>query len=446
MSFASFSFRPLLVASRTTCMLIVSLFPQGLYSNIWTPDLEDARDANGKCKKLHNVMLFIYGARSSVELHTPILDENGQSHLTYSGELFAALHETILVTFNYRDVLLATMYLENEFSGNLALFDQNLAMQFVKKHIGSFCGNGENLTVFGHSLGAMFISAHLISKYSRDLIANAILQSSSVFFTNNFPVSKNEIMINSFRAINDLGCHNYSESLVDVGSLSKRIKSKFFEKRGGGHYLKGELFAAELTRNWYRFESKLEAGNNLEKDDYIDRDLIQLVKLLSKYVDVACLQRLPMERLMEMEESTNADWAIYYDFDFIDTESYLNYKLFNKLDLNPNVNILAGLVSEEQGAGLYFLLEDKKLLRKYYTDQFNAPVIPKEDCKQIIKDSNILQTGEFLIYCFPFEINQPVSLNRETRVQTVDGRFLHERNEMETDKRFLRIVYQSPIG
>lgn len=46
-----------------------------------------------------------------------MLDENKKAHLSYSGKLFAALHDTILVIFNYRDRLFSTMYLKDEFPG-----------------------------------------------------------------------------------------------------------------------------------------------------------------------------------------------------------------------------------------------------------------------------------------------------------------------------------------
>ena len=338
-------------------------------------------------------MIYIYGGKAFIYSQTPLSDENNKTHLSYSGELFSALQDTILVTINNRHDLLATMWLANEFSGNLALFDQNVALQFVKKYIGNFCGDSEKLTVFGNSFGASCVTAHLISKYSKDLINNAILQSSSAFFKSYTPVSKREVMVNSFLGISSLGaCTNYSDSAIDVDRLGERIKSRFFERRDDQHYLKTALFVKELKKNWYEFESKLVAGSNLEKDDYIDPDVVELIGLLSKYVDADCLQRLPMEKLIEVEASAEQEWSIYYDLDFIDAEAYFEYKLFNRLKLNPKVNILAGNVLEETGGEAFFLTKDK-----YYYDQFNAPNIPKEDAKElIIKKSIKLKTGEFL--------------------------------------------------
>ena len=112
----------------------------------------------------------------------PFLDRNNKSHLTLSGDHFAALHNTILVTLNFRADLFSSLYLENEFHGNLALFDQNLAFKWIKQHIGDYCGDERKLTLVGHSQGARAAGLHLVSKYSKDLFNNAIMQSFSPFF------------------------------------------------------------------------------------------------------------------------------------------------------------------------------------------------------------------------------------------------------------------------
>ena len=79
--------------------------------------------------------------------------------------------------------MFATLYLDDdEYVGNLALFDQNLAISWVKKHIGEFCGDDERITVFGQSFGANFLSIQLLSNYSQHLIDNAILQSGFTLF------------------------------------------------------------------------------------------------------------------------------------------------------------------------------------------------------------------------------------------------------------------------
>lgn len=73
-----------------------------LYANIWTPDLENARDANGKCKKLYTVMIYLVGGKSSIYQTLPFKTKNeNDDYLLYSGELMA-LQDSILFIFNFR--------------------------------------------------------------------------------------------------------------------------------------------------------------------------------------------------------------------------------------------------------------------------------------------------------------------------------------------------------
>lgn len=153
-----------------------------LYLNLWTPNL-DGLKADGVCKSKKNVMVYIVGSNSSIYQMFPFADAEDRAFIAYNGQLFAALHDTIIVIFNYRQRLFATFYLDDgEHVGNLALFDQNLAISWVKKHIGEFCGNDERITVFGQSFGANFLSIQLLSNYSKTLIDNAILQSGFSLF------------------------------------------------------------------------------------------------------------------------------------------------------------------------------------------------------------------------------------------------------------------------
>lgn len=72
--------------------------------------------------------------------------------------------------------------MENEFTGNLGLFDQNSVLRWTKKYIGDFCGDDNKLTLFGNSFGSYSTGLHLISRYSKHLINNAIMQSNGGLF------------------------------------------------------------------------------------------------------------------------------------------------------------------------------------------------------------------------------------------------------------------------
>jgi carboxylesterase type B len=75
--------------------------------------------------------------------------------------------EVILVTINYRLGVLGFLSLENKIApGNLGLRDQNLALQWVSKHISNFGGDPNKVTLFGLSAGAQSTNYHILSPLS----------------------------------------------------------------------------------------------------------------------------------------------------------------------------------------------------------------------------------------------------------------------------------------
>ena len=66
------------------------------------------------------------------------------------------------------------------FLGNFGLFDQRLAMKWVKENIDRFGGNRQSITIFGESAGGASVSAHTLSKKSWSYFDRAILQSGSI--------------------------------------------------------------------------------------------------------------------------------------------------------------------------------------------------------------------------------------------------------------------------
>jgi para-nitrobenzyl esterase len=94
----------------------------------------------------------------------------------------------VLVTINYRLGALGFLPLKHlpgskvPATGNEALLDQVMALQWVHDNIATFGGDPGNVTVFGESAGAMSIGALLAMPQSRGLFQKAILQSGASTF------------------------------------------------------------------------------------------------------------------------------------------------------------------------------------------------------------------------------------------------------------------------
>ncbi len=103
----------------------------------------------------------------------------------YDGYQLAGANQMILVSMNYRLGalgFLAHPALSNEpagqpTSGNYGMLDQQFALRWVQENIAAFGGDPHNITLFGHSAGAMSIMGHLLSGQSTGLFHRAILQS-----------------------------------------------------------------------------------------------------------------------------------------------------------------------------------------------------------------------------------------------------------------------------
>lgn len=205
--------------------------------------------------------------------------------------------------------------------------------------------------------------------------------------------------INSFLAIDHLNCVAWRDEAIagHVDSLGESIRSKYFD----GDRLLKHRFMDDLRKNWYlgmRIGVR-EKPKQLD-DKYLDGDVLRLTEFLfERLVDRQCLEQLPAERVDQLHPNyTDPDgrFPFCYDFDFISTDTYLNYKLFNKLTLNPQLNLLiGGLLTEDCSVVLSFA-------DKYYVDQFNAPVMSKSDAAEAIINYHFAAFNGLLFFVFEF--------------------------------------------
>jgi carboxylesterase type B len=98
---------------------------------------------------------FLYGS-SSLEI--------------YDAAYLAAKGDIIIVTINYRLSTFGFLYTgTDDAPGNAGLYDQALALKWVKDNIEHFGGNPNEITIFGQSVGSYSVSLHLLSPITRNL-------------------------------------------------------------------------------------------------------------------------------------------------------------------------------------------------------------------------------------------------------------------------------------
>lgn len=125
----------------------------------------------------------------------------------YDALIFAARGDVVIVSINYRVASLGFFFLDRKDTpGNVALLDQILALEWIKKNIKSFGGDPDSITLFGESAGAASIAFLIISPNTpKNLFHRAILQSGAA--TSPWSISKHEVTIyRSLRIAENVGC------------------------------------------------------------------------------------------------------------------------------------------------------------------------------------------------------------------------------------------------
>jgi para-nitrobenzyl esterase len=136
-----------------------------LYLNVWSPAADQEK---------RPVMVYIHGGGFTI---------GSASDPWYDGASFAANHNIVVVSLNYRLGILGFVYLkdlagaESRYTGNCGLLDQIAALRWVRENIAAFGGDPDQVTVMGESAGAMSIGTLLAMPQARGLFQRAILQS-----------------------------------------------------------------------------------------------------------------------------------------------------------------------------------------------------------------------------------------------------------------------------
>lgn len=141
-----------------------------LYLNVWSPAQRDAP-----------VLVFLHGADGGSGAGGSASEPAafGAPGWQYDGEQLAREQGLVVVTLDYRLGVfgfLAHRALANGSwrLGNQSLWDQRLALAWVKKNIAAFGGDPLRVTLFGQAGGARDVCLHMASPESRGLFQRAI--------------------------------------------------------------------------------------------------------------------------------------------------------------------------------------------------------------------------------------------------------------------------------
>ncbi|XP_015790112.1 acetylcholinesterase [Tetranychus urticae] len=170
-------------------------------------------------KKPRPVMVWIHGGGFSF----------GSANVDfYDGTPLTVMNDIVFVSINYRLGAFGFLHLpESGIPGNFGLWDQLLALKWVKDNIHFFGGNPDQVTIFGESAGSMSVSALIVSPHSRGLFKNAIMQSGSIYDMHLWSNSKTSEVL-----LEKLNC----SSVDDIVSCLRSVKATDFNILAGFLY------------------------------------------------------------------------------------------------------------------------------------------------------------------------------------------------------------------
>ena len=160
-----------------------------LYLNVWVPSTTTAtttttttttsgfdggnRKSKDKARKQLAVMVWIFGG--GFYSGTTTLD-------VYDGRILASANGVVVVSIGYRVGALGFLCLDPSSptsTCNVGLYDQLLALDWIRRNVAGFGGDPDRVTLFGESAGAASVGLHLVSPLSGDKFQRAVLQSGS---------------------------------------------------------------------------------------------------------------------------------------------------------------------------------------------------------------------------------------------------------------------------
>ncbi|XP_067929883.1 carboxylesterase 5A-like [Watersipora subatra] len=179
----------------------------------------------------------------------------------YPLDVLAAANDVVAVSFNYR--LGAFGFLaspEDGLLGNYGLWDQQLAIQWVKNNIADYGGDPNSITLFGESAGANAITFHMVSPLTPpNLFHRGIMQSGSAFSIRiqDIPFRPNFEFVSA-----TFGCNATSDELACIRAIPMSSFLTISEQLQFYPSTDGELIVTSFEENLVRFTR----NNHLQHD------------------------------------------------------------------------------------------------------------------------------------------------------------------------------------
>lgn len=153
--------------------------------------------------KLKNVFHYIHGGGY---LYGSAMEE------IFNASSWPVMSDVILVAQNYRLGVFGFFHgNQTDSPGNIAIWDQAMALTWVKENIRAFGGDPNRITLFGQSAGSASVGMHITSPLTRNLYQRAIMMSGSAFV--NPPAETN--VEKSKKLAGYLGCDANSNTWVN---------------------------------------------------------------------------------------------------------------------------------------------------------------------------------------------------------------------------------------
>lgn len=175
---------------------VPSMSEDCLYLNVWSPVSDNSTKP---------VMVWIHGGNFKA---------GSSDSPAFDGSVLAATQNVVVVSFNYRLGFFGFLNaVHSNASGNAGLFDQVLALTWVKENIAAFNGNASEVTLFGEGSGTAAIRLLMISPWARGLFHRVIMQGGAAHAAKAVESTGRSLLKADALAV-EVGCSKAGHSIV----------------------------------------------------------------------------------------------------------------------------------------------------------------------------------------------------------------------------------------